>query len=594
MRGGDGLLYLVLLLFIIGYFIISFIGIILGVAVIVFVLWVTYRLIMELAEKRKNTQTTTNRFIPIDLLKDIEQLERRFCQLMNKYGVDVIAKDTFANIYSDYFHTDSAHRIKLIKAAVSLGILPDIVKNIRSSKLLNIIDKHSKSLINSGYDEKEVKVVLYAAATSQGLYISSDGEIMPVHSRLDKIFYFVLQKQWIFFMLPLVGVIAIFAVRYCFEIRTINLFTTYLLTILIYIASFVSAWLYFDRKRENPLIGGLFIGANVAGIILYFISPWVCEILMRYFGIDFENYYLKENSQTIFLIILYVIGIAGGLFLSGTETTRLSSTGSTEVNPKFLGGLLGGIAISLVLCFTSYHIVSWITEVKDSITSSILRNSRVDDIKALSFNNIPLGSDIHDCIYKIRSIDNNYSVSSELEIVPFSLLNKFSLEDESNLIDSIVFIQTQDWEKVIFCVSKGKIVSIVCEPKSMSPQMMLKIYTEKYGTPEHKHSHIREYYSDDSPYTWSYQNGQIGIEGLGYRDHYMSVSNPFVYYIDNSYIQDVKRYNNKYHHHQDSLKAEHEKALKIEEQKREQERIQAEKEQRIKENERTKRTIEQI
>lgn len=583
MRGGEGILFLVLLVFIVGYFVISFLGIILVALAIVFALWLTYRLIMELAKNRKNTHTTTNIFIPIDLLKDIEQLQGRFCILLNKYGIDVISKDTFANIYSDYFNTDSAHSIKLIKAAVSLGILQDIAKNIKSSKLLNIIENHSKSLINSGHDEKEVKVVLYAAATSQGLYISSDGEIMPVHSRLDRIFYLVLQKQWIFFMLPLVGLIGIFAVLYCFEIKTINLFITYLLTILIYLASFVSAWLYFDRKGENPLIGGLFIGANVAGIILYFISPWVCYILIRYYSINDADYYLEDNSQTIYIIILYVVGIIGGLFLSGTKTTRANSTGGTEVHPKFLGGLFGAIALSLFLVFCSYHVLAWITEFKDYINSSILRNSREDDIKALSFNNIQLGSSINDCIYKIRGLDEKYNTSYDIESLPSSLRSKFSLDDNSNLIDSIISITTQDWEEVQFCISKGKVLSIVCQPKQMSTHNLLHLYTKKYGSPEHKRTHISHlYYYDDHPYTWSYKNCQIIVLELQ------------VFYIDNTYKENVKNYNRRYHEIQDSLKLERDKAERIEKQQQEQKRIQAEEERRIKENERTKRTLEQI
>lgn len=569
----------------------------LAAAVGLFVLWFValfiYNLFLELVELRKNKRTSTNQILSTRELKEIELLTKQFKQITNKFGGSIISEDKFANIYNDYF-PDNQQRIKLLKTAISLGALEDIAKKRRTNRIVNVVENHIQTLVNSGYDENDAKVVLYSIATLSGLYISTNGEIIPTRSKFYRLITPILQKQWIFFILPLIGLLVCFGIRYCFEAKIINLLAVYSLTIFAYIATFVISWLYFDRKRENPLLGGLFIGVNVTGIILYFISPWVCKILMRYFGIDIENYYPKENFQTIYIILLYVIGIIGGLFISGTETTRLSSTGGTEVNPKFLGGFFGGIAISLVLVFASYHIVSWTTQVKDSIYSSMLRNSREDDIKALSFNNIQLGSDIHDCIYKIRNIDNNYSVSSDLDIVPLSLRNKFTLDDNSNLIDSIVSIQTQEWEKVIFCVSKGKIVSIACEPKSMSQQMLLRIYTEKYGTPEHKHSHIREYYSDDSPYTWSYKNSQIVIEGFGYSYHYIRESNALVYYIDNSYIQDVERFNNKYHHLQDSLKVERDKAIKIEEQKREQERIQAEKEQRLRDNERTKRTLEQI
>lgn len=585
------LLAIILLIVWIGQALLYALAAVVGLFIIVFVALFIYNFILELAEMRNNKRTSKNPILSKRELKEIEQLTKQFKQITNKFGSNIIVEDKFANIFNDYF-PDDRQRISLLRSAISLGALEDILKKKGSNRIINVVENHTQTLVNSGYDENDAKVMLYSIAKLSGLYISTNGEIIPTRSKFYRLITPILQKQWIFLILPLIGLLLCFGIRYCYEAKLINLLATYLLTIFAYIATFVIPWLYFDKKRENPLLGGLFVGVNIAGIILYFISPWLCDILMRFYGIDFENYYLKENSQTIYIIILYVIGIIGGLLLSGTETTRLSSTGGTEVNPKILGGLFASIAVSMVLFFASYHIVSWITEIKDSITSSMLHSSRKDEIKALSFNNIQLGSDIHDCIYKIQSIDNNYSVSSDLEMVPISLRNKFLLDDNSSLIDSIVAIKTQDWEEVIFCVSKGSIVSIVCKPDFLTAHDLLNVYSIKYGAPEHKHSHISEYYSDDCPYIWNYKNCQIVLEKTNYG--YYGKNECVVYYIDNSFKELVVRNNTIYHEVQDSLKLEHEKAIKIEEQKREQERIQAEKEQRIKENERTKRTLEQI
>lgn len=542
--------------------------------------------ILKVAQKRKPSVVKDKLHIPSNLLTGIEVYQKQFGRIIDEFGHSILSDKRFANIYNDYYlDNDSPQKANILKTIVSLDAASNISKNVKSNKIVSIIERISNTLAKQGFDKIESEKMLYAMAKCFGLSISSDGEV-SIHSRTTEFIKILDRIKNVFFILPLIGVLCMFGIRIGYESKAINFSLSQLYVFLIYLCTFGITGLYFDKKREDAFLGGYFSGVNIAGIILLLLSTWICEIALRYIGVEFD-YGDEPTPFPLFIIILFVLGFICGFFISGSKTFKYG-----VVNQKFIKGLFCAIGLSLITGFASYHIVPLISEIRSDIVSAHLHNERQDEVMNLSFMDVRLGSTVEHNLPIIKKICPNQLTEYDTKMLPWYVSNVFELDNGKSLIDSVIYCGDKTWKSIAFCIVNDVIMAIVCEPEDYSTNDLIKLFSEKYGQPEHDRPHISEHYRDNNPYEWNYKNCKITIRGDRYS--WYSDNNLTVSYIDKNCIQLVSNYNSEYNKEQERIATEKEIAKKKAElekaKQKEQERLERKKQQ----EQRDKRTLDQI
>ncbi len=508
-------LIIALLIYVLGKALLYIIGAIIAIIIAISIIVYLYENIMRFAKKRKSSLVISHSSLEPGLLDKINRFYTEFNRITTTFGKGIFHEERVTNIYSDLFN-DEHHpqRDKLLKEAMSIGVVEDVIMSINKGNIVATIDDSTRKLVNLGYEKREAEGLLYGLAKCYGLLITDDGEVVQVQSALHHIHIKLNSKKWIFYLLPFIGLLSIFWVTYLYEARQISLFLVYLYIFIIYLISFVYSWYHFYSQGESAFNGGFFSGINLAGIIFILASEWMCEVFMRFFGLATS----LDQSTLIFpmyVIILNILGFIGGFIISGTETEKQHNY-TTILNPILFIAIITGFVLSFIVAFASYHLVSWSTEIKDAISSSIIYSNRKDEVKSLECSGIQLGGDAEFNLLKLRASNryyykDNYSLSEALK-------NGSFLEDKDLFpFDSIMSVEdcSPDWDRLYLCVCENKIIAIICKLKSSTFNEIMSLYIKKYGEPEHKHSHISIDYEDKNPYRWRFKNCQILIKGGG-------------------------------------------------------------------------------
>lgn len=564
---GEVLLYLLLIcagVFVVGYLIIQ---------------------TMRIARHRKPRIDKYRFQISSNLLPGIETYSKQFSRIIDEFGPDIMSDMRFANIYDDYYlDNDNPQKTKILRALLSLDAGNKIKKHIKSPKVINLIEQFVKTLTKQGFDKEEAEMMLYATATCYGLPVTSNGEI-PFQGRINHFFVMLDKLKFLFYILPLVAVPCIIGVRIGYESKTLNLLFSQLYVFLIYLFTFGISGLYFDTKRENSFLAGYFSGANIAGLILLLLSSWISEIALRYIGIEY-NYGEEPTPFPLVVLVCFVIGFICSFFISGTKT--LLNDIETK---KIIQGFLCALGLGLLTGFAAYHIVPLIPEVKSDIISASIHRQRQNEAKSLSFMDVQLGSNIEHNLSRIKRITPYYLTEYDTKSLPVYISSEFHLNSGESIIDSIIYCSDKTWKKIAFCIADKSVIAIVCEPENYMLDDLIRLYSEKYGLPEHDRPHISEHYEDNNPYEWNYKNCKIAIKKCGSSFYSNDL---IVSYLDNAYIEMINNYNTEYDKEQERIENEKEVARRKEELNRAKQKELEELKLRKQKEQRDNKTLDQI